>query len=101
MGRQLGSVTAGEYPGCCISTFRSAVRARLTSWDGAGREAVFQLIPNAVLQGKAGCPIGKPSDPEGNALQLSIPHNLVLENPNYKYRFLLAGLIWKKVVIIK
>lgn len=91
----------GEYPGCCISTFIQSVRARLTSWGGAGREAVLQSVPNTVIQGKAGCPIRKPSDPEGNALQLSIPHNLVVENPIYKYRVLLAGLIRKKVVIIK
>lgn len=101
LGRQLESVTVGEYPGCCISTFIQSVRARLTSWGGAGREAVLQSVPNTVIQGKAGCPIRKPSDPEGNALQLSIPHNLVVENPIYKYRVLLAGLIRKKVVIIK
>lgn len=82
-----------------MSTFRLVVRARLTSRDGASKEAMLQLIPNAVLQGKAGCPIRRTSDPEGNALQLSVPHNLVLENPNYKSRFLLAGMIWKKVVI--
>lgn len=63
--------------------------------------AVLQLIPTTMLQARAGCPVGRTSDPEGNALQLPIPHNLVVENPNYKFRFLLAGMIWKKVVIIK
>lgn len=46
--------------------------------------------------GQGWLPCLRTSDPEGNALQLSIPHNLVVENPNYKFRFLLAGMIWKK-----
>lgn len=101
LGRQLWSVSAGKHPRCCISTFRWAVRARLASQDGAGQEAVLQLTPSVLLRGEAGCPVRATSDPEGNALQLSIPHNLLLENPNYKFRFLLGGMIWKEVVIIK
>lgn len=52
--------------------------------------------PHRGAPGQGWLPCLRTSDPEGNALQLSIPHNLVVENPNYKFRFLLAGMIWKK-----
>lgn len=53
--------------------FSPAPRARLTSRDGAGKEAVLQLVLSTAPRGKAGCPVRRTSDPEGNASQLSIP----------------------------